>query len=768
MKRLFALVLLFAGLSLSLVSCSTSTSPDGDLVADALPTRSVTGTLNVVAGSTLAADDLRVVTFAGASPVDTDGTFTVDVIDSDTYQWLLFVSTATGNPVYIGLYEPLARAVEADELSTAVALVLSNPYLVFTSHADRSEYIDQMKLSSSFATILSHLDAAWTTDAEAALDYTSNPVLYQEVARVAKWSMEMLGAPRGGRLPAPHIEDSDGADIALVNERHVWYAAGVQETDGTPVAVISVGRDASPDYAWGWPPTVTTTPEVTTYALGDGSFYVCMQAGDDFTAIGDWSDVVGRATCLNAAQASVHIVEIMTGYAASPGWQDFADYVSVGSTWANDLTLDLRQNKAERFVSDYCGLMSQRADDYADWFWEGVVPGVASEDFLEAGCEVFGNVSFVLDILSMVNDEGPFFWDWAYADENLCYEVSQTAGLITQLDDLTAPDPDFEVDPTSGVIGTVFEFDAATTIDDQDPLGSLEFRWDWDSDGTWDESWSSTSTTTHEYTASSAYTVTMQARDTDGLVGSVTHNVNVGGGAGTANHVKLFRDYLPWSSNATVLVLQSLGFTEGTGPDTYEIIGSNNMAVAALVPGDDLVIICNDQPQSFYDNYAASQIRFNSFVYSGGSLFWEACDQGWNYGSMQDAGIILPGSVGTIFDYDWYNYVVDPNLPLVAGLPEAMDHNYASHESFTNLPDGTTIYCRDESMNPTLVEYGLGGGWVILSGQPLEHQYENLYGDPDMEELLPRIVSHFTGHVVERLLPVKSPPISAKNPSHRG
>ena len=51
----------------------------------------------------------------------------------------------------------------------------------------------------------------------------------------------------------------------------------------------------------------------------------------------------------------------------------------------------------------------------------------------------------------------------------------------------------------------------------------------------------------------------------------------------------------------------------------------------------------------------------------------------------------------------------------------------------------------NEEAVPTLVEFSLGDGWVILSGQPLEHQYDRVYGSPDMEELLPRIVEYFTG-----------------------
>jgi hypothetical protein len=78
-----------------------------------------------------------------------------------------------------------------------------------------------------------------------------------------------------------------------------------------------------------------------------------------------------------------------------------------------------------------------------------------------------------------------------------------------------------------------------------------------------------------------------------------------------------------------------------------------------------------------------------------------------------------------------------------------MDHEFASHEwfSFSALPapKDTTVYCEDSEGRPTLAVYGLGTGRVLISGQPLEHQYDHVYGSPDMEQLLPRLLAYFTG-----------------------
>jgi hypothetical protein len=758
MFRKSALILAMLMAVLTLISCSSSSTGPGDDGGDQsdsdIPTTSVSGTVEFPTDCTVDADDLRAVSFIAQADVSTDGAFSVDIVDSDTYQWVLIVSKGTGNPVFIALYDPTARSVVASSSTTALALCAGMPHLIFTTHSERENYLDRVADSTTFDQVLANLNAAYASDAEGALDPVTNSLLYQFVAQAAEIAFESLGSGARPSVAPPHIEDAAGDDIVFVSERQIWYTAGIYDASAQLSDVVTVDRDDSPGYAWGWPPAITTGEQETTYALGDGTFAIALHKGDDFTKVDEWSDPVGRATALNVAQGTIYLVELLIGYEAAVDAQVLSGVLTVPSLYASELALDMRQGRTEAFISHFSGLIGNEADDIADWLHGGSAPSGASETFLEESVYILEYICYYLDLLSMTNTEGPFFWDWVMADIDLAYDVTQEGGVLTTIDGLTAPNGEFTIDPPAGIVGTVFEFDASGTTDDNDPIGSLLFRWDWNSDGNWDTSWSSSTTATHSYSAGGAYSVSVQVKDTDELKSAVTHNLNVGGGGGTATHIKLFRDVYPWSLNSTVDVIESLGFTSGTGPNTYEIVTSSEMATEELIPGEDLVIICNDQVQSFYDNYAASQVRFNNFVYMGGSLLWEACDQGWSYGSMETAGIVLPGNVGTVYEYWHYNYIPNPELPLVAGLPTTMDHNYASHESFSNLPDGTTVYCVDQSDNPTLVEYSLGAGWVVMSGQPLEHQHVYIYGDNDMEELLPRIISYFTG--VTRSSPVRS------------
>lgn len=757
MKKIVTSPVLFIFLSMLLItSCHGPTGPTAE---PTMEKEIRSGILTITEGSTLQEEDIEVFTFAASATIEQNGNFSVEAPEAEKYQLLFFNSKTSGNPVYLGLYNPLTNTVTANDTSTALALTLFNPYLIYTNQIQREEYLQAVKQNSKFSQLLSLLRNAYQTDANTALNYDTNPIIYQLAAQLMKETMENLGG--GGGLhktvgligEPPHIEDAPGDDIKFVNPRHIWYAAGVYHDASSLSDVATVYRKHTVlSFNWGWPPVIITDPEETNYKLGDGYFKFHLTKGGDFIKITQWNDPVGRATILNTGQIVIYIVELIIGHLPLPDFADLPNHIHISPERAFQLSSDIIQGNVEGFLIHFFSLMADNSEEIAYWIWQEIQSDAAHE-FLSTAAGIFKKVSFVLELLGFVNEQGPFIWDLVFAPKDVTYFITQQDGMITSTEQNNPPEAEFSVNPPAGIVGTEFTFDASSTSDDNDDLYNLNFHWDWESDGNWDTGWRNDYSVTHTYSEPDAYTVTLEVKDSGGLIGSVTHTVNVGGGAGTATHVKLFRDNLPWDSNSMITVLASLGFMEGTGPNTYEIISSTQMASISLVPGEDLVIISNDQNQTFYNNYAATQVRFTDFVYMGGSMLWEACDKGWAGGSIEEAGIVLPGNLVTDLDVDYWNYITDQNLPLVSGLPDSMDHNYASHESFSNFPDGTTIYCVNEESEPTLIEFNLGGGWTIVTGQPLEHQYEYIYGSPDMEELLPRIVSYFTGESLTKPLP---------------
>lgn len=712
-----------------------------------------TGVLDL-STSNLEPNDLKVITFSEESDLDQEGNFSILASEADKPQLMFFNSQATDNPVYIGLYDPLTQKTEADERSTALGLTLINPYLIFTHAEQRQEYLQAVRQNPRFEELVSLLQDAYQTEPTTALDYESNPIVFQMVVQLMKEAMESLSvqaAPRRSALSVgdpPYIEDANGDDIVLVNPRHVFYTAGVYPNAGTQLQdIVTLSRKEQLwEYQWGWPPVTWTEPVETTYSLGDGYFHLYVTRGFDFSNFRTFFDPRtpdGLATILNTGQTLLYLIDIVIGKLPAPPLTSLPAHLDISATDVRNLSISLAKGDAEGFIIAFCDLFVKNSEGIAYWIWQET-GNAGAHKFVKSAASLLKNVAIVLKLLSLVNEQGPFIWDFILAPRTASYYVTQQNGQITDTEENRSPHVEFTFDPPAGIVDTVFRFDASATVDDRDDVDELEFRWDWESDGTWDTGWQKKPSATHRYKEGGSYEVTLEVRDTRGLIGTITRIVSVGGGAGTATHIKLFRDDLPWDSNAMIVALEEFGFTEGKGAHTYEIIDSTRMDTAPLIPGEDLVIISNDQDQDYYNNYAASQIRFRNFVHTGGSMFFGACDRGWADGSITEAEIILPGNITITDEADRTNFVVQFGFPLVDGLPKTLDGYYASHENFTNLPDGTIVYCQDTTERATLIEFNLGGGWMIVTGQPLEWGYDRR-DEYSIGLLLPRVISHFTG-----------------------
>lgn len=219
--------------------------------------------------------------------------------------------------------------------------------------------------------------------------------------------------------------------------------------------------------------------------------------------------------------------------------------------------------------------------------------------------------------------------------------------------------------------------------------------------------------------------------------------------ARSATRVKILRDNLPWNSNALDIILSDIGLSLGNDDDQYQIVSSDAFDTISLFAGEDLVIIANDQGQNFYDKYSESKVKIESFIAEGGTILWEACDLGWAGGSIDLAALELPGGVEIIAGYEDENYITNSLYNITTGLDSILIGSYASHEGFINFPDEALVYTRDSRGLPTLVSFSNGLGWVIITGQPLEYNYQaNDVSSPSA--LLPRIISHVLGYDLNR------------------
>lgn len=740
------LVILCLPLFLSLLSCSGD-GPAGPRHDPTLETFTLSGKLEITGGSTLSFGDLAAVTFAGGSEIDSSGNFTLEIPVTDRMQIICFPHLESGAPVYFGLYDPVTETLSADSISTAKALMLLNAYLICSSYDQRVVYLHELTLLAEFGDLVASIAGAQREDARHALDYLYYPGIFQAAVDLMKSTMLALSPVRGPWIEPdpPSISGNPGGGLLFVNPRQVYYAAGIYPNAENLDDVLTIDRPRENcSYSFGWPPEITVEPAETTFDLDDGYYRFFLSGGFAPADFDDWDDPVGRATSLNLGQSFILLMDLALGALPEPDRSGLSDHLDISSSRGTALETTMQRRRPAEFVRETAGLMRDEGSSVADWIWDDS-RGDAEARYVKIVSSLLHDIMTAFVLLDMDEAGGPFFGDLVRETENVEYFVSVDDGAVTLAEENYPPQPDFTVTPESGAAGAVFTFDATATSDDSDSIGVLEFRWDWNGDGTFDTVRSVSPSASHQFDLSGVFTVKLEVRDGAGLTGEVSHLLQVCDGAGTRlQQVKVYLNTLPYSSLAIETVLVSLGYTHGLGDSTFQVISGEEMGLETLLPWRDLVIITNDQDQQFYDAYAEHQLRFSNFIYQGGTMFWGACAHSMT-ASIEEAGIVLPGAVTLIHEPDEFNFLTDPPLPLVSDLPDTMDHNFASNRSFENIPEETAVYCIDSESRPTLIEIPIGEGRVILSGQPLEHQFETIYGNPDMEELLPAILTYLTG-----------------------
>ena len=109
--------------------------------------------------------------------------------------------------------------------------------------------------------------------------------------------------------------------------------------------------------------------------------------------------------------------------------------------------------------------------------------------------------------------------------------------VLSQSTSNTSPVASFIVSPSSGTAGTKFQFDASGCSDSEDSVSSLQVRWDFDGNGTWDANWSTDKTESYQYSSTGNYNVKLQVKDTKELDNYVIQSVTVSGSNATPSEM---------------------------------------------------------------------------------------------------------------------------------------------------------------------------------------------------------------------------------------
>ena len=146
------------------------------------------------------------------------------------------------------------------------------------------------------------------------------------------------------------------------------------------------------------------------------------------------------------------------------------------------------------------------------WDWDG--DGTFDTDYssvkkMDHQYEEADNYSVVLEVAT---DEG-----WTDTELNM---------LVVYADSVP-PSASFTVEPDSSNLTTIFLFDGSSSTDPYTPTEELEFRWDWEADGSWDTPFAIDTTIYHKYDLPGTYKVIMEVRNNFSLTDTCSRKVHV-------------------------------------------------------------------------------------------------------------------------------------------------------------------------------------------------------------------------------------------------
>lgn len=168
--------------------------------------------------------------------------------------------------------------------------------------------------------------------------------------------------------------------------------------------------------------------------------------------------------------------------------------------------------------------------------------------------------------------------------------------------------------------------------------------------------------------------------------------------------------------------------SEGSGIARYEYKTSADIPTYTPTVGD-ILIIAASQPTAFYDAYRTNKAKFDSFVNSGGVMFWVYADCGNPWGRYEST---LPGGVVKNYAaFESYNDIVDNVHPIMEGfsLGSFRGAYGTSTSGFSNLDDLVTagtisgvkkLIVQSNDRLPSLVEYTYGSGKVLATTLSLD------------------------------------------------
>lgn len=384
--------------------------------------------------------------------------------------------------------------------------------------------------------------------------------------------------------------------------------------------------------------------------------------------LSDRLDVTTVADAPPTAPGNLHTTSI-GGTSASLAWDASTDDGGI-------ITYSLYKGPADNFDVDSQGTL--------------VASGISATNYTATGLNITTAYHFRCVAVDVSNQHSP---------------ASNTCNFTTVTNQ--APNADFNVFPTYPVANDVTAFDPSPSSDDTTPLDQCTADWDYDGDGTYDETGlAGNALAQHTYLVPGDYDVTLKLWDEDGEFGLATKTVHINGrvdvydlgvGHGFAGTV-LAADCEPTAGRIAVAVKAGSNYyvyvysgSSWSMVDATAEVGSDTLADVALAPSGGVGILHHAAPNWTIGYYNGSSWSSGGTGSVSGAAAFISAALAYSPGNGRYACAVMgPIPAGTATDI-WDMYIYHQTG---AGRNTVQPiNNFHQNNVFDLCRNDTTTYC---------------------------------------------------------------------------
>ena len=491
-----------------------------------IPTQSIAGAISLPAGCPLSATQLKIYTPLSSASISSSKTFEVKSITNQKPQ-IITLTNPAGKPVMLCPVLPgQSTGVQIDAISTAKALVLMNPFFVYTDNEQRLTILDAMVQYPAFSSLVENITTLLKEDPDNTLDYSIHPKLFEQAAQLTINLLEDL--EKTGSIPnsvtsgnVPWVEDASGEDVVFFNPAFVIFGTEIHPNGvTTPLDVFALdARSALVSLRFGWPPVYITQPTETLYKLGNGNFQILMTKGFDFSVMPlsqffNLNTGHGIATLYNTGKIVLITVDLLIGYAPTVAVTNLHLNLTASTYAIGEMGIDFAKGDALGVFKGFIKLMDVNKEPICYWLWQEASTE-AGRLFVGQILNIVKNLSLAIKVINLANKTLPFVYDLIVGDRWISLTVNQENGIITTNTQNFAPlQPDLWSNTVLGTTNQSILFNVSTT----DPEGgniSYRIHYGDGTSSTWSPyipSWQGEAFT-HTFADAGMFHVVAEARD---------------------------------------------------------------------------------------------------------------------------------------------------------------------------------------------------------------------------------------------------------------